>query len=116
MSKTTSDKALEEFISSLETQGMACGEIIGEYLQRSYPKATVFKFYRSAIAFQQIPKTKRLKVIACGDPHCMGRELTPEELKKWTTVSYIEGDRFGPILNVKLPEQKAESIYLSTCH
>lgn len=112
MSETTSDKALQELISFMETKGMQCGDIIGKYLQTRYPEATVFKFYRSAVAFQQIPKSKRLKVIACGDPHCMGQELTPEELKKWTTVSYIEGDRFGPILCIKRP--KAESIYLST--
>jgi len=96
-SKTNKEqsKALAELLVVMEKHGEECGNAISTYLKKTYPKAAVIPMYRSAVAIESEGYDSVI-IHACGDPHCMGEDITDETLKAWTRDWIIKGQRFGP--------------------
>jgi hypothetical protein len=89
---------VQEITKTMTEHGLSCGEEIARYLRKWHPKAQVYALYRSAIAMELDEPNGAVLLYACGDPHCMGEDLTEKNLHTWEREWVIQGQRFGPEL------------------
>ena len=94
--KDNTTEKVKDLVEVMTKHGLSCGEEIAGYLHKWHPKAQVYVLYRSVIAVEKDEQNNVVLLYACGDPHCMGEDITEENLRTWERKWVIQGQRFGP--------------------
>lgn len=105
------DEKVNEFMQEYHEHGLGCGSEIANIAKEIHPNALlILPLYRSCIVIEQTEEEKKEGVCTLhsyADPHWCGGDIDIENLKskRFHFECKIQGDRQGPIINLKDEER-----------